>query len=187
MTRGTIAAVSDADLLRTYISGDQSAFRQLYERHRDHLWAVAVRTTGDLDDAADAIQDAWMAIHRTATSYRADASVSSWMHKIVVNSCLDRLRRIRTRETLPLVEHESTVLADETDHTVEVDVSLSIGHALDVLPSDQREAVILVDYFDYSITDAASILGIAVGTVKSRCHRGRKKLAMVLEYLQDDY
>ncbi|MBM7368736.1 RNA polymerase sigma factor SigM [Gordonia hydrophobica] len=187
MTRGTITHVSDEVLLNTYIAGDQSAFRQLYDRHRDHLWAIAVRTTGNSDDAADAFQDAWMAIHRTADTYRADASVSSWMHKIVLNCCLDRLRRLRTHETLPLVEYDAAVLADENDRTVGIDVSLSIGHALDVLPPDQRQAVILVDYYDYSVRDAAAILGIACGTVKSRCSRGRKKLALVLDFLQDEY
>lgn len=187
MTRGTITQVSDEDLLNAYIAGDQSAFRQLYERHSHHLWAIAIRTTGNADDAADALQEAWMAIHRTADTYRADASVSSWMHKIVMNCCLDRLRRIKTHEALPLVEYEAAVLADENDRTVGIDVSLSIGHALDVLPPDQREAIILVDYYDYSVRDAASILGVASGTVKSRCSRARKKLALVLNFLQDDY
>lgn len=186
MTRGTIDQLSDAALLNAYIAGDQSAFRDLYDRHREHLWCVALRTTGNVEDAADAIQEAWMSIHRTATSYRADASVSSWMHKIVVNSCLDRLRRIRTHEALPLLEFDTTQLSDQIDHTVDVDVSLSIGRALDVLPPDQRAAVILVDCFDYSVRDAAEILGIACGTVKSRCSRGRKKLKLVLGYLNDD-
>ncbi|AUH67514.1 MULTISPECIES: RNA polymerase sigma factor SigM [Gordonia] len=186
MTRGIIDQKTDAHLLRAHIGGDAGAFRELYERHRNHLWAIALRTTGNEDDAADAMQDAWISIYRTATSYRADASVSSWLHKIVVNSCLDRLRRIRCHETMPLIEFESALLADERDYTVGIDVGLSIGRALDVLPPDQRDAVILVDYHGYSIRDAAAILSVACGTVKSRCSRGRAKLAMVLEYLDDD-
>ncbi|EGD54544.1 RNA polymerase sigma factor SigM [Gordonia neofelifaecis] len=186
MTRGIIDQRTDAELIRAHVGGDAAAFRELYERHRNRLWAIAVRTTGNHDDAADALQDAWISIHRTAQSYRADASVASWLHKIVLNSCLDRLRRVRYHETLPLIEFESAHLADETDHTADVDVSLSIGRALDVLPIDQREAVILVDLHDYSVKDAAAILGVACGTVKSRCSRGRRKLAMVLEYLRDE-
>ena len=187
MTRGIIDQTSDADLLHAHIDGDAKAFRELYERHRNHLWAIALRTTGNQEDAADAMQDAWISIHRTARSYRADASVSSWLHKIVVNSCLDRLRRIRCHETVPFFEFESTALADEHDYTEGVDVSLSIGRALDVLPPEQRDAVILVDLHGYSVRDAAETLKVACGTVKSRCSRGREKLALVLEYMRDDY
>ncbi|MGB3696089.1 MAG: RNA polymerase sigma factor SigM [Gordonia sp. (in: high G+C Gram-positive bacteria)] len=186
MTRGIIDQTSDVDLLNAHIAGDGNAFRELYERHRHRMWAIALRTTGNQDDAADALQDAWISIHRTARSYRADASVSSWLYKIVVNSCLDRLRRIRCHETVPLIELESSILADEHDYTDDIDVSLSIGRALDVLPPDQRDAVVLVDLHGYSIRDAAAALDIACGTVKSRCSRGREKLALVLAYMRHD-
>ncbi len=178
---------SDADLLNAHVEGDAAAFRELYDRHYRHLWAIALRTTGNPDDAADALQDALISIHRTATTFRSDSSVSSWLHKIVVNASLDRLRRNRCHETLPLVEHESAVMADTKNYTEAIDLSLSIGRALDVLPPEQRDAVILVDLHGYSVRDAASTLDIASGTVKSRCSRGREKLALVLEYLRDDY
>lgn len=186
MTRGIIDQTTDTELLRAHLTGDVGAFRELYDRHRTHMWAIALRTTGNPDDAADAIQDAWVSIHSSANSYRADASVASWLHKIVVNSCLDRLRRISSHDTVPLFEF-SAILADEHDYTEDVDVSLSIGRALDVLPPDQRAAVILVDLHGYSIRDAAIALDVPFGTVKSRCSRGREKLALVLGYLRDDF
>lgn len=187
MTRGTINQTSDIELLNAYVAGDQNAFLELYTRHRNHLWAIAIRTTGNISDAEDAIQDAWMSIHKTADTYRADASVSSWLHKIVVNACLDRLRRIKNHETLPLISFETAAFADPRDYTIGIDMSLSIGRALDVLPSDQRDAVVLVDFHGYTMADAAAILQVACGTVKSRCSRGRKKLALVLDYLREDY
>ncbi|MGB3303799.1 RNA polymerase sigma factor SigM [Gordonia sp. (in: high G+C Gram-positive bacteria)] len=185
MTRGIISQTADTELLRAHLAGDREAFRELYERHRNHLWAIALRTTGNPDDAADAIQDAWVSIHTSATSYRADASVASWLHKIVVNSCLDRIRRCRSHDTVPLFEF-ATMIADDHDYTEDIDVSLSIGRALDVLTPDQRAAIILVDLNGYSISDAAAALQVPFGTVKSRCSRGREKLALVLNYLREE-
>ena len=83
----------DRALLRAHLDGDPEAFGRLFTRHRDRLWAVALRTTGDREEAADALQDALIAAFRRAESYRGDAAVTTWLHRIVVNACLDRLRR----------------------------------------------------------------------------------------------
>ena len=83
----------DAELLAAHAAGDPSAFATLVHRHRDRLWAVALRTTGDPDEAADALQDALLKAHRSAASFRGDAQVTTWLHRIVVNACLDRMRR----------------------------------------------------------------------------------------------
>ena len=83
-------------------TGDPDAFGTLFARHRDRLWAVALRTTGDPEEAADALQDALIAAFRRADSYRGDAAVTTWLHRIVVNACLDRLRRRKVRLADPL-------------------------------------------------------------------------------------
>lgn len=187
MTRGILEAVSDADLLRAGARGDGDAFGELFDRHQKYLWAVALRTTGDLDDAADALQEAYVSIIRTAARFRADASVLCWMHRIVVNSGFDRIRRRRHHDTSPLPERDDA-LPDRTeaDFTDNVDLRLSIGRALDVLPAGQRDAIIAVDFEGRSVDETAELLGIAPGTVKSRCARGRLKLALVLGHLRDD-
>ena len=92
----------DRALLRSHLEGDPEAFGLLFARHRDRLWAVALRTTGDREEAADALQDALIAAFRRADSYRGDAAVTTWLHRIVVNACLDRLRRRRVRMADPL-------------------------------------------------------------------------------------
>ncbi len=92
----------DRALLRAHLDGDPEAFGTLFGRHRDRLWAVALRTTGDREEAADALQDALIAAFRRADSYRGDAAVTTWLHRIVVNACLDRLRRRRVRMADPL-------------------------------------------------------------------------------------
>lgn len=187
MYRGIIkTTVSDSELLLAGATGRNEAFGELFERHRRYLWSVALNTTGDPDDADDALQDALVNIVRTASSFRCDSSVVVWMHRVVVNSCFDRLRRRKHHDGPPLPESDDS-LPDRvrTDFTDSVDLRLAIGHALDVLPPGQRQAVVAVDVEGRSVTETAALLGIPTGTVKSRCARGRAKLKLVLGHLQD--
>ncbi len=176
---------TDEELLAAHVAGDLHAFAALVHRHQSQLWAVARRTSHTADDAADALQDALFNAHRNAHRFRADARVTSWLHRIVVNSCLDRIRRNKLRATVPLPEYDVAAIADPLDPTVSVDLRLSIGHALDQLPRDQRAAVVAVDVEGYSVSEAADLLGVPPGTIKSRCSRGRAKLAVVLGHLRE--
>ena len=94
-------ARSDADLIAAHTRGDPHAFAELFRRHRDRLWAVALRTMRDQEDAADALQDAMISAFRNAASFRAESQVTTWLHRIVVNACLDRMRRRQARPTVP--------------------------------------------------------------------------------------
>ncbi|MGV9709850.1 RNA polymerase sigma factor SigM [Gordonia sp. NPDC003424] len=185
MTRGSVDVRSDEDLLRAHVHGDPDAFAILITRHHTYLWSLACRTTENPDDAADALQDALLNAHRMADRFRSDAKVTSWLHRIVVNACLDRIRRNRSRTTVPFPEHDVSSFADERDHMAAVDLSVSIGRALDALPPDQRAVIIAVDVEGYSVSEAAERLGIPVGTVKSRCSRGRVRLAEILGHLRE--
>ncbi|MDL9947796.1 RNA polymerase sigma factor SigM [Gordonia sp. ABSL11-1] len=185
MTRGSVDARSDEDLLLAHVRGDPGAFSTLIERHQDYLWAVACRTSSNADDAADALQDALLSAHRMADRFRSDAKVTSWLHRIVVNACLDRIRRNRLRATVPLPDWDVAQYADEHDHMAAVDLSLSIGRALDELPADQRAAIVAVDVEGLSIVEAAERLGVPTGTIKSRCSRGRLRLSQILGHLRD--
>jgi RNA polymerase sigma-70 factor (ECF subfamily) len=102
VSRETGPESSDRDLLDAHLAGDPDAFGVLFTRHRDRLWAVALRTTGNPEDAADALQDAMISAFRRAGSFRGDAAVTTWLHRIVVNACLDRLRRRKVRAADPL-------------------------------------------------------------------------------------
>src|ERR1700761_3118021 len=88
---------SDAVLLRQHADGDPDAFGVLFQRHSGRLWAVALRITCDPDDAADALQDAMISAFRRAADFRAESAVTTWLHRIVVNASLDRLRRRPSR------------------------------------------------------------------------------------------
>ncbi|MCH5641346.1 RNA polymerase sigma factor SigM [Gordonia sp. ABSL49_1] len=177
---------TDEELITAHGNGDPQAFTILIERHLTYLWSLAYRTTGNPDDAADALQDALLSAHRTAHRFRADAKVISWLHRIVLNSCFDRIRRTKAQKAISLPGWDVPELMDVTDHTAAVDLSVSIGRALDVLTADQRAAIVAVDIEGYSVADAAKLLGVAEGTIKSRCARGRLRLAKALGHLREN-
>jgi RNA polymerase sigma-70 factor (ECF subfamily) len=172
------AARTDADLIAAHCAGDPDAFGELFRRHRDRMWAVALRTCGDRELAADAVQDGFLAAFRRADSFRGDAAVTTWLHRIVVNACLDRLRR--RRPTTPLPEYETLELADRRDEHASTESALDVRAALAQLPEGQRLALVLIDMHGLGVAETAEILGVAEGTVKSRCARGRASLAELL-------
>lgn len=171
---------SDAELLRAHAAGDGEAFGELVGRHQDRLWAVALGTLRNPDDAADAVQDALISALRAAAGYRGDAAVTTWLHRIVVNACLDSLRRQRVRPVSPLPDEGPNEPADQRDRIAERDAAVTVRGALAELVDDQRAAITLVDLYGYSVAEAAAILDVAQGTVKSRCARGRLQLARQL-------
>ncbi|GGP03079.1 RNA polymerase sigma factor SigM [Nonomuraea glycinis] len=179
-------AVSDAELLTAHIDGDPHAFSEIVKRHRDRMWAVALRTLGDPDEAADAVQDAFVSAYRKAGTFRGEAAVTTWLHRIVVNACLDRMRRKSVR---PVADDELIEAAERDtplpDQTIERETSMEVSAALKLLPTDQRAALVLVDMMGYSVEDAAQVLSVPSGTVKSRCARGRAKLAPILSHLRN--
>jgi RNA polymerase sigma-70 factor, ECF subfamily len=182
------AEPTDGDLLRRHVSGDREAFGILFLRHRERLWAVAVRTLGDPDEAADALQDAMISAFRRAADFRGESAVTTWLHRIVVNACLDRLRRRAARPAASGMDEQTLdVLAQGSglaDPGVDKDTALDVLAALRTLVPDQRAALVLVDMLGYPVADTAEILGISVGTVKSRCARGRARLLPLLAHLR---
>lgn len=175
----------DADLLAAHVAGDRSAFEVLVRRHADRLWAVALRTVGDRDEAADAVQDALLSAYRNAARFRGESAVTTWLHRIVVNACLDRVRRRQARPTVPLAESGPSEPAATGPDAADPDTTLTVRAALTKLPPDQRAALVLVDVYGYPVHEAARILDIADGTVKSRCARGRARLASLLGHLRN--
>ena len=178
----------DAELLAAHVAGDPDAFGELVRRHRDRLWAVAVRTMGNREDAADGLQDGLVAAFRRAESFRGDAAVTTWLHRVVVNACLDRLRAAKVRAADPLPDDLEEQAArgavvtedrggDPETETEAAERRRAVIAALRTLPAEQRAALVLVDMEGYPVAEAAEILGCAVGTVKSRCSRGRARLA----------
>lgn len=180
---------ADLDLLHAHVAGDPHAFAELFHRHRDRLWAVALRTLGDREEAADALQDALLSAHRAAGRFRGDSAVTTWLHRIVVNACLDRIRRRQAHPTVPLPDgvrdtDSGTGGVEPAAPVQDHDTALVVRQALAELPAEQRAALILVDVQGYPVAEVARILDVAEGTVKSRCARGRARLAAQLGHLR---
>ena len=184
-----LALADDRELLARHVEGEHEAFGELVRRHRDRLWAVAVRTLGDREEAADAVQDALISAYRGAHTFRGRSAVTTWLHRITVNACLDRARKAASRRA---------TLTDDTAHLEQLlepeesaaapaerqDLHRQLVEALAELPAEQRASLVLVDMQGYPVAEAAEILDVAVGTVKSRCARGRARLLPLVSHLR---
>ncbi len=180
---------SDLELLSRHVAGDPDAFGELVRRHRDRLWAVAVRTLGDPEEAADAVQDALVSAFRAAHTFRGQSAVTTWLHRITVNACLDRARKVASRRTAPVPDTEQLDTLLEPHEAADAPAERGELHneliaALATLPADQRAALVLVDMQAYPVAEAAEILDVPLGTVKSRCARGRARLLPLLSHLR---
>jgi len=177
---------SDLDLLRRHAAGDNEAFGELFRRHRDRLWAVALRTVCDPEEAADALQDAMVSAFRRAGDFRGESAVTTWLHRIVVNACLDRLRRRAARPAGPAGSDQAleALAPQDGDHARATETRLDVDAALRTLSPEQRAVLVVVDMLGFSVADAAVILDISPGTVKSRCARARARLLPHLSHLR---
>ncbi|MFC7327956.1 RNA polymerase sigma factor SigM [Marinactinospora rubrisoli] len=186
-----VQELPDKELLSRHAQGDDQAFGELVRRHRERMWAVAIRVLGDPEEASDALQDAFLSAFRGAHRFRGEAQVSTWLHRIVVNACHDRMRRKMVRPAIPTDDANLDVLSNERykgtspDPTSRTDAALDVHAALERLPTEQRLALVLVDMLGYRVDEAAEILEVAAGTVKSRCARGRARLLPLLVHLRN--
>ncbi|MEE1740011.1 RNA polymerase sigma factor SigM [Streptomyces sp. BE147] len=191
MDDARFADTSDQDLLAQHVAGEPDAFGELVRRHRDRLWAVALRTLGDREEAADAVQDALVSAFRAAHTFRGQSAVTTWLHRITVNACLDRARKAASRRTAPVEDAERFDQLLEPHESAEApaerqDLHRQLLAALTTLPPEQRAALVLVDMQGYPVAEAARILDVPTGTVKSRCARGRARLAPLVTHLRGD-
>lgn len=190
---GAYSTVDDAELIRRHVDGEHEAFGELFRRHQDRLWAVALRTLGDPDEAADAVQDAMVNAFRRAGQFGGRSAVTTWLHRIVVNACLDRVRRAASRPADPVPFDGASPGADDggvappvsadsgaPDIAEQTALRLDLEAALATLPAEQRVPLVLVDVEGYAVAEVAEMIGVPVGTVKSRCARGRARLIPLL-------
>ena len=130
------------------------------------LWAVAIRTLGDPEEAADALQDAMISAFRRAGSFRGDSAVTTWLHRIVVNAALDRMRRRSARPTAgggdeEVLDSIASSRNPQSDPSGASDTQLDVQAALRRLVPEQQAALVLVDMLGYSVADAADVLGVS--------------------------
>ena len=172
---------SDESLLAAHLKGDPRAFGELVSRHERRIYGLCLRILGNREDAEDAAQEAFLAALRKAASFRRAAAFSTWLYRIAVNAATDQARR-RGRARLTSLDSEDaglpTTPGDDLGEAVAS--AVAVQTALTQVPEEFRVAVVLCDLYRVPYADAAQILEVPVGTVKSRVYRGRLALAQQL-------
>jgi len=170
----------DGELVRRFLAGDAGAATELITRHERRVYAVCLRVLGNPDDAADAAQDALLAMIRKLDGFRGEAAFTTWLYRVAMNVCYDHLRRAKRR---PVLRRDDDAPAPEpalNDHADAVAGAHDVAAALEQVPEDFRVAIVLADVHDLPYDEIAKVLDLPVGTVKSRVHRGRIALAKAL-------
>ena len=169
---------SDEELMHAYLDGEKNAIALLLMRRRDWMWSVARKTVRDSTIAEDAVQEAMTAVFRKAHTFRGESKVSTWMYMIVQNACIDLLRKESVRPQLS--ESDESTIVESATFADQSDTKIVMTQALATLPDDQRMALTMTIMEGYSIDEVAQIAGVAPGTIKSRCSRGKEALATYL-------
>ncbi|WP_159792752.1 RNA polymerase sigma factor [Puerhibacterium puerhi] len=173
------APLLEADLVARARAGDAAAFDVLVRRHRDRLYGVALRMTGDPEDAQDVVQDALEHAWRAVPRFRQDARLSTWLVRIVINRCRD-LRRARPQAAVPpddTLADAGTPLEAVVEGRGRQDAVVA---AIARLPFDQRAALVLHTFDGRSQAEVARLLGTTESAVKVRIHRARRALLATL-------
>lgn len=174
-------ATSDEQLLRRIAEGDRAALTELANRYADRVYGICYRYFRDADDAEDAAQETFVAVLRRADTFRGRAKVSTWLYRVATNACNDLARkRSRRPSTVPLEDRHAGPDPALTEELERRELTGELRAALDELDPAQRDAVVLHDVLGWPQEEIAARDGVAVGTVKSRIHRGRGRLAALL-------
>ncbi len=182
----TDRAGQDEALVRRYLEGDVAAFDELMRAHENRVFSVCLRMLRNREAALDATQETFLAVFRKADRFSGKSAFSTWLYRVAVNTCYDALRRTRRRPTSPLPEHTDPIDPASGDEIAAADVRPSIEAALGELPVEFRAAVILSDLEGLALQEVGDLLGVPVGTVKSRVFRGRRLLADALGNLSGE-
>jgi RNA polymerase sigma-70 factor (ECF subfamily) len=167
----------DAALIERSRSGDQAGFVELVRRHERRVYNLAYRMLGRAEDARDATQEAFLSAFRHLAGFRGEATFGTWIHRITVNLCYDSLRRRREVVSIDGDEPQGTPTPDHAEAAATV---ADVQRALLEIPADYRAVVIMHELQDMPVEEVAAVLGVPVGTVKSRLHRGRAALGRAL-------
>ena len=173
-------AAQDAQLLARVLDGDHDAFNQIMRNHEDRVFSVCLRIVGDREQALDATQETFLTAFRKAAQFKGNSALGTWIYRIAVNTCYDQLRKQKRRRADPMPEHLEPIDQAAEDAVESAGLRPEIQQALAGIPEDFRVAVVLSDIEGMGLPDVAELLGVPVGTVKSRVFRGRRLLAREL-------
>ncbi|HJR18686.1 MAG TPA: sigma-70 family RNA polymerase sigma factor [Actinomycetota bacterium] len=182
--------MSDADeqaLLDRARAGDPAAFDEVVDLYERRVFAVAMRIVRNHEDARDVTQEVFVTALRALKGFRGDAQLSTWFHRVAVNASLDLVRKRKRREHSSvddLSDQPSAAPGPEAEAIASVRAR-EVHRALGALPPEQRALIVMHDLQDLDYAECAEVLGIPLGTVKSRLHRARLALARELGHLRE--
>ena len=185
---------SDVDLVRSAQKGDMQAFEELVARHRDRVYARAYSMMRNEDEALDLSQDAWVKGWQRLGQFQGDSSFVTWMTRIVINLCLDQLRKLKRKraESLEAMEEEpggverqmQVVAPNPTEGLERAELRARINRALDQLSHEHRTVLILHEFEQMEYKEIARQMKCSIGTVMSRLFYARRRMASLLAGLK---
>ena len=178
VSRTATAMPEQAALIARARSGDTRAFEALYREHVDRVYGLCLRMTGNVSEAEDCAQEAFIQAWNKLAKFRGDSAFGTWMHRIAVNAVLGRIRKSkREQDRIQAVAETASSPVSLGDSGELRDLS----EAIDRLPEGARHVFVLNAVYGYSHEESSNMLGIAVGTSKAQLHRARRLLAQQLE------
>jgi RNA polymerase sigma-70 factor (ECF subfamily) len=177
----------DASLVKAHLDGDKRAFDEIVSRYERRVWGICLRMCGEVEDARDAAQDTFVTAFRALRTFRGDAALSTWLHRIAVNASLDVIRKRSRRRDQPIDEMIDLSSDDlpPDELAIRGQRASLVQKALRKLSDDHRAVVVLHDILSLEYPEVAEVLQLPLGTVKSRLHRARAELARMLGHLKE--
>ena len=178
---------TDEELVEACLAGEESAFDVLLARWEKRIRGAIYRLVGSDEEARDLCQEAFLKAYKSLRSFKQEARFSSWLYQIALNLCRDRMRRRRGKTMVSLDELEeggaAMPVAGPTalDLLQERDTRRVVARAIEALPDEQREVIILKEYQGLTFLEIAQVLDVPISTVKTRLYRGLDQLRSRLE------
>ncbi len=179
---------TDPELVRRHLAGETAAFDEIVSRHRTRVYAVALRVCGRHEDALDVAQEVFVTAYRSLGSFRGEAKLTTWLHRLAVNAAVDLGRRRSRRDHAALDDVPETADAGPGPEELALAAhrAQAVRRGVASLSPDHRAVVVLHDLEDLDYSEVAFALKIPIGTVKSRLHRARLELARILGHLEPE-
>ena len=178
VSKTTTSMRDETALVARATAGDSRAFEALYRAHVDRVYGLCLRMTGNVGEAEDCAQEAFIQAWKKLGRFRGDSAFGTWMHRIAVNAVLGRIRKSKREQDRIQVAAEMASSPASLGDSGEL---RDLADAIDRLPEGARHVFVLNAVYGYSHEESSDMLGVAVGTTKAQLHRARRLLAQQLE------
>jgi len=180
--------IDEAQLIQNCQQGNLDAFKSLYELHKHRIYNLAYRIHGDHEDAQDSVQDAFVIIYKKIDSFRGDSAFSTWLYRIVVNTCLNNMRKSKSHGAKDFVNlSDAENIVEDANFDQHKPLEIILDEEIKNLPPGYRTIFVLYEIEGFSHEEISKMLNKSVGTSKSQLHRAKqllqKRLKPYLEHI----